>query len=538
MTYKQTTFKPNRLSLTILILASSAFSSTAYTAIIESETSNSNKSSPSLEKTTPPFFNFNNDSQYISNLLSFTSHEEEIKKLIKRGLNNIKSGNKEQGIKDLEKVWALRPNNAATAVVLTKLYNKDKKFQQSLNLANKLKINTPNKPEPFIIEGFTYQGLNDAKKSKTAFQQALEIDPGNPIASASLADLALHNNNIQQAKKLYNNVLKFNPGNIRTLILMARLEASLGNSKQTKQLIAQAIKKYPKTGHTHNNFSQLYSQFKLYSLALKEIEKAVQLEPKNSKYKFNQAKILALNKDYNTAQNILTKLSAEFPKKSEPLELLGKIAIDQKQAEIAVKQFQKAYSLNAQTSLVIQLTQAQLLAQQKAEALNTLSEHLNRFPADNQTRTLYAEQLRKQGFQNKAIQQYQEIIHQQPEKKHLGIRNNLASQLAQKGEINLALEHIQKAHKLAPQEPNIMDTYAVILLKKARYKEAYNLLLKATKKLPKNLDIHFHLTQSLLGLNKNKEALDLLHTLIQKKGPFTERQQAEILLKELTQQQN
>ena len=508
--------KPRVSSLAILIIAT-AFTLPSYAAKIKYPTNTS------ISNATPS----------IDNFAPFLAPDNKFRSLLLNSLNNLQEGNTEESITNLKKAWNMQPNNIATGVALATIHIRDKDFKKALVISHKLQEIHPNKPESSLIEDFVYLGLNDPKKSSESFTKALETDPGNPIATANLANYALNENKIKQAKKLYNTALKYNPGHVRTLVLMARLEAFLGNNENTKAYIEQAMQKFPDSALTHNNFALLYGQFKLFPLAIKEIEKAVKIEPNNTKYEFEYAKLLTQNSQYNQAQDILSKLILAHPNKAEPRELSARIALAQNKPQKAIDLFSQAYALSQNSSLVIQLATAQKSNNQKKPALTSLSQHISNFPNDIAVRTFYAEQLRIQNHKDEAIQQYKEIINQQPGANSAGARNNLAVQLSLKGEIETALTQAKKAHQLIPTEPNIMDTYAVILMKKKRYEEAFNLLQIASKKLPKNPSIRFHLAQALAGMKNNEEAKKILSSLIEQNISFSERNHAQKLLSKL-----
>jgi len=456
---------------------------------------------------------------------------EAIKSLLKSGITLFRKGEKAKGINDLKKAWILAPNMASTGVTLAMHYIKNSQYTLALELAKQLEVSFPTKPYSSIIEGFTYQGLKDKKKSTVAFTQALKMDPGNSTAPLALADIAIKDNNVKRARKLYIDTLSHNPIDMRVLVLLSKLDLVQGNTHKTEKLIKNATKVAPDTALFHSGFAKIYQLIQNYPKALIEINKALKIEPDNAANQFLLAKLLISNNQLDDSRVLLKKLAKSYPNKAEPRELEGRIALAQNKPQEAIKLLQAALNIKKNTSATMHLATAQILSGEIELGLTTLRQQVKKEPENILLRKLFAEHLRKQNQTNEAIQQYKKIISHQPN--NILVLNNLSWLLAQQGNIEPALEYIQKAHDAVPLNPLIMDTYSLILMKKERYIQAKELLNKAMMSAPNNLSIQFHLSQVLLKLNKDKAAKNLLNKLLNLKKPFAEQQEAEQLLKSL-----
>jgi len=463
--------------------------------------------------------------------LSDLEKQDVIKSLLKSGISLFRKGEKNKGINDLKKAWALAPNMASTGVTLAMYYIKNEQYTLALEVAKKQRITFPTKPYAANIEGFAYQGLKDNKKSIAAFTQALKLNPGNSTASLILAANALKENNIKQARKLYTDILKYNPHDMRALLLLSRLDSAQGNTKETEKRVKDTIKTAPNTALFHYGFAKIYQVIKNYPQAIVEINKALKTEPDNAANQFFLAELLISNNQLNDSRAILSKLALTYPDNPAPRELEGRIALAQNQAEEAIKLFQQALNIKESTSVIMHLATAQILSGEKELGLNTLRQQVKKESTNILLRKLFAEQLNKQGKNEEAIQQYEEVIRQQPSNSL--IMNNLAWLLAEQGNIDKALRYIKNADNITPSNPSIMDTYGVILMKKGLYSKAEKILNKAIAKASTNLSFQFHLSQVLVEMKKHKTAKILLNKLINKNKPFAEQQEAKKLLDSL-----
>ncbi|WP_197495850.1 tetratricopeptide repeat protein [Methylomonas sp. DH-1] len=462
----------------------------------------------------------------------FQDNSELVKQFYYSGLKHLQEGNKEEGVKDLEKAWRLAPNQIPTAVALSNIYLKDKKVENSLDIAKKLQQAQPSVPHGFIIEGFSYQTLGDDKKAIAAFEKALSLGKGEPSASAALAEYALRTKDAQRARSLYLDVLKYNPGHTRTLFLLAGLDKNSGDTKEVEALVADALRKAADDLETHNQFAQIYEVLRNYSQGIGELDKALKIQPDDGYTLFAKARLLASDRQLDAARDILSKLSATYPKSANSRELEARIALEQNKPDEAVVLFQEALKLNDNTPLAIELAVALIRAGKTDDALAVLRTRINSEPTNVSLRAFYAEQLRRNKAFDEALLQYEEIVRQNPD--NIAVHNNLAWMLGQKGDIDSGLRHSKIAYEKAPKDPNIADTYAELLLKKGAFAQAEAILLKAYEALPNSNSVRLHLSEAYLQLNKRDQAKKLLTELLAQKGNFDERSQAEELLKSLS----
>lgn len=514
------------MALNILIATSSLYSTQSTAAVLDTDLNPLPFSSIYKESKDQPDLFF--DTETYSAIFE---KEDKIKSLIKLGVTQYNNGKKSQGLISLKKAWELGPTIASTGVTLAMHYIKDKQYTLALDVAQKQRIAFPKRPYASIIEGFAYQALDKNNKSKAAFTHALNQQPGNPIALLSLADFALKENKIQQARKLYITALNYNPSNIRALLLLSRIDSVLGNTQEIEELIKKSISVTPESVQSQLSFAKVYQQLKKYPQAITEIKKALDTDPKNESTLFTLAKLLVLNNQLEDARVILQDLAKSHPNRAEPRELEGRIALTQNKANEAVNLFQQALALKNTTSTIMHLAMAQIQSGDTDLGLATLTKQVKKEPKNILLRKLFAEQLRKQGKQNLAIHQYEEIIQQKP--KSILVLNNLAWLLLEQGAIDKALVHIKQAHELAPLNSNIMDTLGSIYIKKGLYNEAEKIFKKALITTPNDLTIQFHLSQALVHSKKQQEARKILRKIVNQNTFFTELEKAKQLLKQL-----
>jgi predicted Zn-dependent protease len=112
------------------------------------------------------------------------------------------------------------------------------------------------------------------------------------------------------------------------------------------------------------------------------------------------------------------------------------------------------------------------------------------------------------------------------------ILNNLGWLYARKGDPR-GVGLVRTAYELAPNSPEIQDTYGWILVKGGKVKEGLEVLEKAAEALPKSAEIQYHYAAALAQSNKKAEALEILTRVLAEKSQFDERKEADALLETL-----
>ncbi|WP_245720601.1 tetratricopeptide repeat protein [Microbulbifer yueqingensis] len=66
-------------------------------------------------------------------------------------------------------------------------------------------------PAPYVNLGIAYYKSGDQKHAEESFLQALEIDPGHPVANNELAVLYRKQGRFEEARKIYTDAIATNP---------------------------------------------------------------------------------------------------------------------------------------------------------------------------------------------------------------------------------------------------------------------------------------------------------------------------------------
>lgn len=129
-----------------------------------------------------------------------------------------------------------------------------------------------------------------------------------------------------------------------------------------------------------------------------------------------------------------------------------------------------------------------------------------------------------------AIEQFQIILKSDPN--NIAALNNIAWAYSEEKD-KRAVEYAERASKLAPDNPAIMDTLGWILLDQGNTARALQLLQKASELQPDALDIHYHFAVALAKSGDKVKAKKELEMITAPGKNFAKTDEAKTLLKQL-----
>lgn len=278
--------------------------------------------------------------------------------------------------------------------------------------------------------------------------------------------------------------MKVSPYHIEPIALLANFHASYGDRKQALKVVKRGL-----NYHENNLILQLIEMQLLLDdkqvIPAKKLYESLKTSEINPALKQGmQGRIYLLEKNYKQALPMLITLYEAYPN-SQNVEYVA-----------------YAYLGNNEEQKAIEILERHVAIDNNAHKIKTFLAGLY---LKNDT--------------NKAIATYEELISKQPN--NVIARNNLAWLYLDNNEIEKALIHIKKAYEIAPQVPNICDTYGKVLLKSGDKRGALKYLGQALE-LSKGKDISIKLNyiEALIANSRINEARELLTDI----SPSTEAQ--------------
>lgn len=355
-----------------------------------------------------------------------------------------------------------------------------------------------------------YIDMRELEKAQELATQLTQAFPEEPVAYEALGKLQLLRGDNAGAITNFERLVTLRSELSSAHHLLARAEMSAGNLIEARESLQAALDRAPKAG----NYNQDAEQVGAPAAVLLDL-----------------IELAAKDKKFDVAMRHAETLGKSYP---------GSVAGDLTKANIYLEQgaHDKAIAIynaligggKGTTQIAINLYRAYVGKNQPQTAMAELEKWLVAHPDDVIARNVLGSGYISAGLYDKAIGHY-EVLHANNKNDAL-VLNNLAWLYFQKGHPKAAAMAAE-AHKRAPQSPEIMDTYAWILVNTGEVAKGLELLKKASIMRPGSPEIRYHLAAALAKSGQKSEAKRELQDLLSLGVSFSEETQARALLDKL-----
>lgn len=384
-------------------------------------------------------------------------------------------------------------------------------------------------------------------EERLALMQALvDLDPDNPEAQQALATVAAGAGRSDAAAAAARRALELRPDWSQPRLFLVRLLLSEGKREEARALLVELVAAAPDDHALRMLYGQFLVEEKEFSEARGVFEALLADQPKAPDVLFAVG-ILSLElEDIDAARIHLTRLYQTGERRDEASFYLGQVEERAKHPAAAIDWYVKAQGANAVDAQVriamlraqggeverareivqqlrdqspddaqlFYLVEAEILEEvgRREDALAVYGAALTAFPDDQDLlygRAMYAVKLNRLGL---AEDDLKRIIAANPE--HADALNALGYTLADRTDRYAeALGYIERAHKLKPQEPAILDSMGWIHYRLGNNDAALDFLKRALAAMNDG-EIAAHLGEVLWAMGRHDEARAVWETAL------------------------
>jgi len=410
---------------------------------------------------------------------------------------DLQANNPEASNKRFQAVLEREPGNEAIALAyLSFLQAQNAPAQKRRALLTRLIQNQPRSINGRVALMAAQVDAGELQNAVTTAQEGLATDPENPILLRAAGAAQLASGNSAQAVATFAKLAKLQPSSPIPQVLLAYADVKANDDQH----------------------------------ALEALDRALTLKPDYLPAQIAAAQINLRLKNVDAALEIARSIQRQRSKSADGYLIEANILRNQKRWAEADRVLKRGLEHGSWSTLAINRHGLLLQSGQAQKAKEFANEWLAANPKDASFRVYLAQAAQSAGEYAEAAKQYERALTLAPN--DAVVLNNLAWS-AGKNRDPKALEYAERANKLAPNTPEIMDTLGGLLAEKGELVRATELLRKAVELAPQADAIRLNLAKALLRSGDKQGARKELDQLAKRGTQFAGQTEVQALLKSL-----
>ena len=361
-----------------------------------------------------------------------------------------------------------------------------------------------------------------AEEVATLIAKAVAANPADESSRVALINHYLRNKDAGKAVTAAQDAVAALPNRPQLLEALGRAQRAAGDNNQAMATFRKLAEIAPGSPVPYLRMAEVQIATKSKDKAMESLRQALALKPDLVEA---QRAIIELDLDAGRlpqAVAMARDVQKQRPKQSVGFIFEGDIYASKKAWNEAAAAYRAGLKQVGSVDLAVKLHAALRASGNLPEADKLATSWLKDHPKDSVFRLYLAQSANGRKDYATSAQHYRVLLEARPNDPL--VLNNLAWVLGQTKDPQ-ALEYAEKAYKLAPNSPIVMDTLGVLLVEKGDTARGVELLQKASGLAPKSNSIRLNLAKALLKAGQKdaaKKELEVLEKLGDKYPAQTE----------------
>jgi cellulose synthase operon protein C len=362
-------------------------------------------------------------------------------------------------------------------------------------------------------------------------QKAVESSPDGVEPRLALVSYQLRQKDVRGALSSAQSALAAVPENVRVIEALAAVQVAAGEHNQALSSYGKLAAKSPDSGMPHVQIASVHASTKNWSAARDSLTKALEIEPQLLAAQTALVNVHLQLKRVPEALAVARQVQTQRPKQPVGFVLEGDLQVQAGQPAQAVAPYRTASGLQPElTTLAVKLDAALRASGQVEEADKASAQRMREHPKDWGFLTYMGERALAEKRYPVAEKLYAAAVAVQPD--NVMALNNLAWAQGKQGKSE-ALLVVQKADKLAPKNPMVLDTWAMLLAQGKQWAKALELQKQAVQLEPSQPELKLALARYQLASGDKNGARETLSVLRKLGSEFKGQSEVEGLWKQL-----
>jgi len=415
---------------------------------------------------------------------------------------------------EMQKVLDLKPNEPSATKNLAKVEVRQANLERSRTLLQGLLKVSPADEEAILLLAGIETKLDNLAESIRVLEQGVEHNPNALSIRAELAEEYFRASQfakiLEVTRDLTGEQYKEQPV---LLEFLAKAQMSLGDEVAANRSLERLVAVAPDSAHAHLLYGDSLVRSGEIDGARVQMDRAVQLDPDYFPARVGQIKVLFQQGDKKRAEEALADVKQDFGDRPEVVGIEGWFALISGDNATAAERFSLALEQKPDTDSTILLVKALWGQQKYDEGIEIMQGWLKDYPQDISVLLHLAGGYLSLNRDGEARAVYAKVVELYPN--HVPALNNLAW-LSRDQDLEKAIVYARQADELSPNNPQVLDTLGMLLLKSGSVLRGSRQIRRAADLSPENLEIQLHLGRALVQQKHYSEAREVLSALLSK----------------------
>jgi putative PEP-CTERM system TPR-repeat lipoprotein len=342
-------------------------------------------------------------------------------------------------------------------------------------------------------------------------EEARREGPGTIQPLVLLARLHFQAGDPKKALEVMEKAVIAAPDNVEVLELAGQVQLAAGERNRALGTFAKWVSAQPDSAPAHYRYATAQLANEDPTGAASSLRKAIRIRAQFPEAQVLLAEIESRSGRHTEALKIAESVQRQNPKSALGWILQGDALVASKHFGQAVKAYETAFEHGKSGVTAVKLHAALVSDGRTAEGEARLKEWLKAHPSDLTTQLYLGEFYLQTGRNKDSAAVYERILAAQPS--NIVALNNLAWCYHQMKD-SRAMETAERAFKLKPDNPAVLDTLGWILVHNNDASRGVSLLRRAADMAAKSPEIKFHYAYALAATGEKRQAKELLERLL------------------------
>ncbi len=387
----------------------------------------------------------------------------------------------------------------------------------------------PDSTTPMLALAEMYRRQQNKADAREWLEKAWNADKSAQTAKG-IINFYLAEGKILEAMATANELVAAKPDSGSSYYLVGITQSANNNSSSAITNFRKAVQLDPKD-------SRYYLALEAELIKTGELEEAMQVVeelqsvyPDSQKFKAEKIGLMIRNKQWDEAIPLAVKLRDDNPESFVGYNLEGDARYAAGDDEGSRTAYKKALELGAGSKVAVRLAQIEAAGGNQEEAVKTLEKFVENSESDVDARFYLASFYQQMGRDDDALKTYREVLDKRP--KHVLALNNTAWLLMEKGDAK-AVDYADQAAATGVKAASVLDTIGWVYTQFDDARKGLGYLQDAMSAKSDFDAAKYHAAVAYHKLGRKNEAKSLLEEVVKSDAEFDGKQEAVALLKEL-----